>query len=98
MSIGNGDKEGDGDGNKGGQGWRAMKRAMAMAARAIAMATGWRASNSIQGDGKGDSDAMARPPMTTFDVQGGGGQRPPSLGAPGVTLGGQRPGPCCAVP
>jgi hypothetical protein len=39
----------------------------------MAMATGWRASSSIQGDGKGSGGAMARPtPTTTFDVRGGG--------------------------
>jgi len=49
---------------------------------------GWRASNSIQGDGEGNGDAMARPiPLTTFDVRGSGGQRPPSSRAPRVTLG-----------
>jgi hypothetical protein len=74
VSDGDGKEEGDGDGDKGGRGWRATKRAMATAARAMGMVTGWRASNSIQGDGKGNSDAMARPPMTTFDIQGGGGQ------------------------
>jgi hypothetical protein len=43
----------------------------------------WRASNSIQGDGEGNSESMARPtPTTKFDVRGGGGQRPPSLRAP----------------
>ena len=36
---------------------------------------GWRARNSIQGDGDGNGDAMARPTLTTmFDVWGGGGQ------------------------
>ena len=35
----------------------------------------WRASNSIQGDGEGNGDAMVRPtPTTTFDVRGGVGQ------------------------
>jgi len=34
---------------------------------------------------------------TTFDVRDGRGQRPPSLQAPRVTLGGHRPGPCRAV-
>ncbi len=35
---------------------------------------GWRASNSIQADGEGNGDAMARPILTTtFDVRG---QRP----------------------
>ena len=49
---------------------------------------GWRARNSIQGDGEGNGDAMARPTLTTmFDVRGGGGQRPSSSRAPRVTLG-----------
>jgi hypothetical protein len=46
---------------------------MAAVARVMAMATGWRASNSIQGNGEGSGDAMARPTLTTtFDVRGGG--------------------------
>jgi hypothetical protein len=49
---------------------------------------GWRATrNSIQGNGEGNGDAMVRPtPTTMFDVRGGGGQQPPSLRAPRVTL------------
>jgi len=44
---------------------------------------GWRARNSIQGDGEGNRDTMARPtPTTTFDVRGGGGQQPPLSRAP----------------
>jgi hypothetical protein len=49
---------------------------------------GWRARNSIQGDVEGNGDVMARPtPTTTFDIRGGGGQRPPSPRAPRVMLG-----------
>jgi len=60
---------------------------------------GWRASNSIQGNGKSNGDTMVRPtPTTTFDVWGGGGQQLPLSRAPRETLGGQRPGPCCTVP
>ena len=58
---------------------------------------GWRARNSIQGNVECNSDAMARPtPTTTFDVRGGGGQRPPSSWAPQVTLGDN--GPVLVVP
>ena len=50
-------------------------------------------------DGKGNGDAIARPtPTTTFDIQGGRGQQLPLSRAPRVTLGGQRPSPCRAVP
>jgi len=49
---------------------------------------GLRARNCIQGDSEGNDDAMVRPtPTTTFDVRGGGGQRPPSSRAPRVSLG-----------
>jgi hypothetical protein len=71
---------GEGGGRRKGHWRRRQKR--------LLRPQGWRARNSIQGDVEGNGDVMARPtPTTTFDIRGGGGQRPPSPRAPRVTLG-----------